>query len=135
MEAKQLGLALCAGLLSIGCAGGGDVPSQGDPLEPRLTGVWYWETSKYVSASEYSTLIKTTRTIRINADGTFAGVEESIVVGNSESTQVRRRAGSVTRKGDALVFSCTNGETYTARYSLSGSNGLWLDGVLYQRIQ
>src|SRR5437867_239354 len=78
--------------------------------DPKLVGTWYWETSKYISAGEYSTLIKTTRTIVIRADGTYSFVQVGIVEGKTSSQNVLKHSGTFTQQGNTLAFTTTDGQ-------------------------
>jgi hypothetical protein len=122
-----LALLICSTAVGVIGGGAGCAFAQDQALPPQLVGTWYWETSTYVSAGDYTTLIQSTRTIRINADGTFTCVE----IG----THTRRRMyrGWLTRNGNLLTARDAQGRTLTLRFALRGNNGLLLDGVLYEK--
>src|SRR5262249_54023193 len=98
-----------------------------------LVGTWYWETSKYVSAGDYSTLIKTTRTLTLRADGTFSFVQVSYVEGYVSSTKVEKANGTFTQQANTLRYTTSDGKMGTVSYQLKGNNGLLLDGALFYK--
>jgi hypothetical protein len=102
--------------------------------DPKLVGTWYWETSKYVSAGDYSTLIKTTRTVTLRADGTYSFVQVSIIEGYTSSKKVLTSSGTFTQQANTLTYTDMNGKMGTVSYQLKGNNGLVLDGVLFYRL-
>jgi hypothetical protein len=95
-------------------------------LDPRLAGEWYWESqSVYVPGTEI--LIKATSILTIHRDGGFILQEEGNVLGG-----VSYR-GRFVQQGDTLTGRCDDGQTFTTRFALDGSNGLWVAGRLYGR--
>ena len=41
--------------------------------------------------------------------------------------------GQLEQQGDTLTGRCDNGQTFTTKFALDGSNGLWVAGRLYGR--
>ena len=96
------------------------------PLDPRLAGAWYWEAqSVYVPGTE--ALIKAISILTIDRDGGFILQEEGNILGG-----VSYR-GRLVQQGDTLTGCCDDGQTFTTRFALDGSNGLWVAGRLYGR--
>jgi hypothetical protein len=120
-------LLLCSLVAALFLLSAGTASAQPEALPAQLAGTWYWETSTYVGAGDYTTLIKSTRTIRIGADGTFTCVE------SGTHTGTRRYQGWLTRQGNLLIARDAQGRTLTVRFELRGNNGLLLNGVLYER--
>ncbi|MGA7902002.1 MAG: hypothetical protein WCA06_05135 [Terrimicrobiaceae bacterium] len=95
-------------------------------LDPRLAGEWYWEAdSVYVPGADI--LIKATSILTIYRDGGFILQEEG-----SECGGVNYQ-GQLEQQGDTLTGRCDNGQTFTTKFALDGSNGLWVAGRLYGR--
>jgi hypothetical protein len=95
-------------------------------LDPRLAGEWYWEAqSVYVPGTEI--LTKATSVLTIHRDGGFILQEEGNVLGG-----VSYR-GRLVQQGDILTGCCDDGQTFTTRFALDGSNGLWVGGRHYGR--
>ena len=95
-------------------------------LDPRLAGEWYWEAdSIYVPGADI--LIKATSILTIYRDGGFILQEEG-----SECGGVNYQ-GQLEQQGDTLTGRCDNGQTFTTKFALDGSNGLWVAGRLYGR--
>ena len=78
-------------------------------------------------AGEHSVLIVSEWRITVAADGRFTYRQEGSHTG---VTQFRGRAE---QDGDRLRYRTDSGQSGAVRFRLSGSNGLWLDGALYER--
>lgn len=91
-------------------------------LAQRLVGTWYWEKTTYVSAGDYSMLIKASGTLTLRGDGTFRYVEAGTHTG------VRVYEGQYAVSGDMILARDSQGRTLNLRYQILGSNGLILGG-------
>ena len=95
-------------------------------LDPRLAGEWYWEAdSVYVPGADI--LIKATSILTIHRDGGLMLQEEGSELGGVNYQ------GQLEQQGDTLTGYCDNGQTFTTKFALDGSNGLWVAGRLYGR--
>jgi hypothetical protein len=95
-------------------------------LDPRLAGEWHWEAeSLYIPGAEI--LIKASSILTIYRDGGFILQEEGNVLGG-----VSYR-GRMVQQGDTLTGCCEDGQTFTTKFALDESDGLWVAGRLYGR--
>jgi hypothetical protein len=101
--------------------------ARGEPLDSRLAGTWTRRETTYVSAGDSSVLIVTDWRITVAADGRFTYWRKG------SHTGVVQFAGRAVQDGDRLRYRTDTGQTGTVRFRLSGSNGLWLDGGLFER--
>jgi hypothetical protein len=96
------------------------------PLDPRLTGAWYWE-AEVLPVPGAEIPIKPVSILTIYRDGGFILQEEG-----SEFCQISYR-GWFVQEGDTLTGYCDNGQKFSTKFVLHGSDGLWLAGRLYGR--
>jgi hypothetical protein len=106
---------------------GSEARAQGR-LDPGVIGVWYWE-SGTVALPEADIAIQTRMWVKISPDGTF------ITKVDGTQTGARLYQGWVMCQGNVLIAVLPTGETFRFRYQLSGNNGLYLDGKLFERVQ
>src|SRR5262249_36100592 len=122
----KIGVLLLLGVLALAAAAPTPAPAA-QPQQQGLVGRWYWEYTTYVSAGDYSMLIRSTKTLILRADGTF----EYVVTGTNTATQVYR--GTYTQQGNRLVFTDASGQSVTFAFELRGNNGLVVGGTLFER--
>jgi hypothetical protein len=114
--------------------------AQGDTsLDPRLVGSWHAEVQTTVLYGDVSVIVRTTYDFTIGADGSAIYHSEQTTNGGIGGNDVNRRkilahvSGTVEQQGDTLIGTTSNGEVYRFRFRLSGNNGLWIDGRLFEK--
>jgi hypothetical protein len=124
---RPLLLALSLSALAWGFLGfgGGEAQAQQGGLEPGLIGTWYWEKTTYVG----DIIIQSRRWVTLFPNGTFTYRVEGTQTG------VLQYRGTVTSRGKVLIARLAGEETLRFPYRLVGSNGLYLDGELYERLR
>ena len=110
------------------------------PVDRRLVGAWHAEASTYVGGdSDVSLIVKTTWDVTIDADGGASYHAEQITVGGSGLDDVNKKkvladyTGTVVQRGNVLVATTRDGKEYRIKFRLSGNNGLYLDGRLFEK--
>jgi hypothetical protein len=96
------------------------------PLDPRLTGAWYWE-AEFLPIPGAEIPSKPVSILTIYRDGGFILQEEG-----NEFCEISYR-GWFVQEGDTLTGYCDNGQKFSTKFVLHGSDSLWLAGRLYGR--
>jgi len=110
----------------------GSIKFKESAIEPDLVGSWAFEASSRTDASGGGVLnVNSTRTITISRDGSFTDSAATTAV-HDDGTGLAQNGngGKVVKRGNTLTFHYSNGETWTAEYSVGGG-GLKLNGQLY----
>ena len=110
------------------------------PVDRRLVGSWHAETEVYVGGdSDVSLIVKTTWDVTIDADVGASYHAEQITVGGSGLDDINKKkvladyTGTVVQRGNVLIATSKDGKEYRIKFRLSGNNGLYLDGRLFEK--
>jgi hypothetical protein len=133
------GLLVALPLLLAPPASAGGRPDPPAAVDPRLVGTWHAEVETVVDYRDASLVVRTTWDVTIGADGGATYHAEQTSTGGVGADDYPSRkvladfTGTVQRQGDALIATTSQGDVYRIRFRLSGDNGLYLDGRLFER--
>jgi hypothetical protein len=109
------------------------------PVDPRLIGSWHAEVTTTVLAGDVSLLVRTTWDVTIKADGSASYHAEKTTTGGIGGTDINKRevlahiSGTVVQQGDTLIARVWRKPDSRFRFRLSGNNGLYIDGRLFEK--
>jgi hypothetical protein len=122
-------------LAAPGCA---RAASDDPPVDPRLVGSWHAEVQTSVLAGDVTLIVLTTYDVTIDADGgaryRSVTVESGRIDGDIDRKTVNADyTGTVVQRGNVLIATTKDGKEYRIKFRLSGNNGLYLDGRLFEK--
>jgi hypothetical protein len=118
---------------------GGGRPDPPAAVDPRLVGSWHAEVETVVDYRDASLVVRTTWDVTIDADGGATYHAEQTTTGGVGGDDYPSRkvladfTGTVKQQGNTLIATTSQGDVYRIRFRLSGDNGLYLDGRLFER--
>jgi hypothetical protein len=108
------------------------------PVDPRLVGSWHAEVQTSVLVDDVTLIVLTTYDVTIDADGGASYRSVTIESGRIDNDIDRKTVnadytGTVVQRGNVLIATTKDGKEYRIKFRLSGNNGLYLDGRLFEK--